>query len=157
MLTDIITTIKESLPKGFPLEEGAQALTRLTTPPRVIVTGGEETFTPGESVRDTQTGRAVKAHRLRTCTLEHTIWGRNLHETEELLLEYLDVLSNLPLYKLQPLRGVWVNAQETSVQRHGEFYVLHTSAIVPVIKQERWALLEEIAQDCLTCTEGETG
>lgn len=147
MVNDFLDAIEAALPAGTPFRRGVKHLSAHARPPQIITVAATELIGPGETWRD-PSGQPLTSLYTRTITLEHYLWGRSEAEVEQLLHEYLAILRGIAGMQSQPASGLWLGYEDPSWLQFGECYVLRTTLAVPVIKPERFGVLEEIAQLC---------
>lgn len=141
MITELYNDLISRLPSGTPLYLGRQYLVQHDRPPRLVLYPVSERFTPPERPQP-QPGRVLWT---REVGIELHIWGESYAQVEELLNEVTTALQASLGTSLRMESAAW---EPEGWDQLGAVLVLSFSVAVPILRAERFVVLEAIAQEC---------
>lgn len=142
MTGQLLDALKARLP-GVPLYAGEKHLDEHAVPPRLVLVPRTDTFDPPDQ-RQMQPGHALYT---RVCGFELHVWGKDLAQVEQMLPEVIGALHLELGTSLRLDSGTWNDPEQAWITK-GAAYSLNFAVRVPVIRIERFAVLEQIAQEC---------
>lgn len=141
MITELYNDLVSRLPPSTPIYLGRQHLAQHDRPPRIVLYPLSERFAPPDRPQP-QPGRVMA---LREVTLEMQIWGDSHAQVETVLAEVITALSASLGTSAQLQTLTW---EPEGWDQLGVAAAFSFTVTTPVIRTERFAVLEEIAQKC---------
>lgn len=141
MITELYNDLISRLPPETPLYLGRHYLAQHDRPPRFVLYPVSERFASPERPQP-QPGRVLWT---REVGMELHLWGESYAQVEELLSEVTTALQASLGTALRIESATW---EPEGWDQLGTVLVLSFSVAAPILRAERFATLEAIAQEC---------